>query len=387
MSSTPSNAIANPLTTWQVHAAGQDFRLYVELEPLLHDILADIRLAQRRVWIETYTLGNDPAGQQILAALTERAAAGLDVRLMIDAIGSLDAPDGQLNELEAAGGKVHVYHSFGFALWQRMHLPLLNRRNHRKLIVIDNRAGYFGGMNLVDPSEGNRAAAWRDIHLRVDGYVLGPLSATMERLWLQVHDQPAYWPKWPTKSLAQDEIDGVWLFDSTPGLRIRRADRVFRPLIRGAKRSITLSMAYFIPQGGVMRELVRARKRGVTVRVIVPGVSDVPIVQWATEHFYATLLKHGFKVYERDNQMLHSKAMIVDDHWTVVGSCNLDPRSLRLNLEFLGAIRARELTRVVKHAMALELRQSRRVTDAAIAGRSWWQRLRGQVAWWFRRWL
>ncbi len=386
MTSTPPSSAADRQTMWPVHAAGQDFRLYVEFEPLLKDVLADIESAQKRIWIETYILGDDPNGTRVLEALVRRAADGIDVRLMIDAIGSYDAPVGPLAELEAAGGRVHVFHSFGFALWQRMHLPLLNRRNHRKLIVIDDRAGYFGGMNLVDPAAANRSAAWRDMHLRVEGPVVNELAAVMQRLWLQVHDHRSTNRPWPTAALAK-HTDGIWLFDSMPGLRMRRPDRVFRPLIRGAQRSITLSMAYFIPQGGILRELVRARKRGVIVRVIVPGESDVPLVQWATEHFYARLLKDGFRVYERGNQMLHSKAMIVDDEWTVIGSCNIDPRSLRLNLEFIGAIHDAAMVKTVKHAIALDLRESRRVTIADIEGRAWWQRLRGQVAWWFRRWL
>lgn len=384
---TPPPPSAAALEHWHVHSAGHEFRLYTDIEPLLADILADIRAARKRIWIETYILGDDRVGQQILHALTERAADGLDVRLMIDGIGSLDAPSGLLLEFEAAGGKVHVFHSFGFALWTRMHLSLLNRRNHRKLIVIDSAAGYFGGMNLVDPSAGNRAAAWRDVHLRVDGWVLGELAAAMERLWQWTHERGVDWPKWPTRSLYQDTIDGIWLFDSLPAVRQRRADRVFRTLISRAKRSITLSMAYFIPQGGVLRELVRARKRGVRIRVIVPGVSDVALVQWATEHFYARLLALGIRVYERCDQMLHSKAMVVDDHWTVVGSCNLDPRSLRLNLEFVGVVHGRELASITKRALAIELRNSRRVTPDLITGRTRWQRWRGRIAWWLRRWL
>jgi cardiolipin synthase len=162
---------------------------------------------------------------------------------------------------------------------------------------------------------------------------------------------------------------------------------VFVPLIRSARRNITLSMAYFIPQGRILRALVRARRRGITIRVIVPGKSDVRAVQCATRHFYAYLLKRGFRIYEQGDYMLHSKVMVVDQEWSVVGSCNLDPRSLRFNLEFVAVIHARSTAAVMKRICHYEMQKSRRVTEADVARRSWWQRLTDRLAWSFRKWL
>ena len=113
--------------------------------------------------------------------------------------------------------------------------------------------------------------------------------------------------------------------------------------MRQARQEITLSMAYFLPMGRVLRAMVKARRRGARVRVVVPEVSDVRLVQWATRHFYEYLLRRGIHIYERRDRMLHSKAMVVDDRWSVIGSCNLDARSLRINLEFFAVIQSRAL--------------------------------------------
>jgi cardiolipin synthase len=162
---------------------------------------------------------------------------------------------------------------------------------------------------------------------------------------------------------------------------------VYVPLIRHARRSVTLSMAYFLPLGRVLRELVRAARRGVKVRVIVPQESDVRTAGMATRHMYQYLLRRGIQIYERKDQMLHSKVMVVDGQWSVIGSCNLDPRSLWINLEFLGAFRSRALARAVLEICHHELRHSHRVTQRDCQERGWLERLWGWLAWKLRRWL
>lgn len=388
MHATPlDHSTTEPHSVWSTEVAGHEIQIFVELAPYVRAVLDDLRSAQKRIWVETYILGNDPVGQAITQALAERAAQGIDVRLMIDALGSMRASSTMLAQIEAAGGKVHQFHSFGFRLWKLLRLRLFNRRNHRKLLLVDDEIAYLGGMNFVDPCEGVRDDAWRDVHVRAQGPIAREVAAAMERLWRRVHQQPVVWPPWPTNELWLRGPDTFLLFDSLPYLRVRRAARVFRPLIRQAKKQITLSMAYFIPQGPVLRELLRARRRGVAIRVIVPGVSDVPLVQYAAEYLYARLLKAGIKIYERRDLMLHSKAMVVDDRWSIVGSCNLDPLSLQRNLEVLAAIRSRKFADTLKEIIAQELRNSRRVTDDWLEQRSWWRRCVCRVAWMLRRWL
>jgi cardiolipin synthase len=181
--------------------------------------------------------------------------------------------------------------------------------------------------------------------------------------------------------------DSIWFFDSAPRLRKRRPARVLVPLIRQARRRIVVSMAYFVPVGPVLRELLRARRRGVEVVVIVPRHSDVPLVQWAGEYLYEKLLRRGVCIFERKDQMLHSKVMVLDDQWSIVGSCNLDPRSLRLNAEFLAVIRSQAAAEQIGRLCQYEIDHSEEVLLTHCCRRTWWQRLRDRLAWSLRRWL
>ncbi|MCI0640085.1 MAG: phospholipase D-like domain-containing protein [Gemmataceae bacterium] len=383
-------ALARPLLV-----AGHELKVFVESAPLIAAMIADIQTATTRVWLESYVFAGDGAGLAVAEALKERARAGVDVRVLYDAVGSLSTPSALFDQMQAAGVQVHAFHTLWEAFWQLAILRILNRRNHRKLLVIDDRAAYFGGMNIVDPQEAAEGAkhlfqstGCRDVHVRLVGPRQAELAANMDRLWRRLHKQPAdREPRtWRRPQISTGE-EHLHFFDSSPGFKHSRAARVFTQLIRRAKRSITLSMAYFIPVGRILRELGRASRRGVLVQAIVPGQSDVNLVQRACRHCYARLLRHGIQIYERQDKMLHGKVMIVDKQWTLVGSCNLDPRSLWINREFFAVIRSKAMAAVIGQVCAYEKRLSRRVTLADCRRQPWWQRLLDWAAWSFRWWL
>ena len=382
-----------------VAVAGQELTLFVESPPLIAAMLDDIKAARTRVWLESYIFNDDEAGRAVADALAERAQAGLDVRLLVDAWGSFSTPSALFNRLRAAGVQVHLFHAFYDAFYAVRFLQVLNERDHRKLLIVDDDIAYFGGMNIVDPS-GIRSAAdaksqhlpvsagWRDVHVRMVGRRQADVAAAFARVWNRVHHRPAgRQPKWPVKEIAQAPDDTIYFFDSRPLSKSRRPQRIIVPLLRQARREITLSVAYFIPLGSVLRELLRARRRGVRVRVIVPGQSDVKLVQWAARHLYEFLLKRGVRIYERKDRMLHSKVMVIDGCWSMVGSCNLDARSLRLNLEFFAIAHSRPLGQALLDICKEEIRASRRVDAAYCRSRSRWQRFLDRAAWAFRRWL
>ena len=388
-----------PLTHVPIVVAGQELLLFDESGPLIDAMLADIRQARQRVWIESYIFAGDAAGAAIGQALKERAAAGVDCRLMYDALGSNDTPDEFFADLEQAGVHVHAFHTLFHAFLQRSFFRVLNQRNHRKLLVIDDRVAFFGGMNIVDqrgiqsPDDAKArhlptSAGWRDVHARLVGSQQAEVADAFDRLWRQKLRQTRLRSRrWQLHEMLQARHEGIWFFDSRPDVRFRRAARVFVPLIRQAQTSITLSMAYFIPQGAVLRALLRARRRGVSIHVIIPGQSDVRLVQWATRYLYDKLLRRGVHIYERENQMLHSKVMVVDGVWSVIGSCNLDPRSLRWNLEFLSVVRSESLAQAVSSICDYEIKHSRRVRLRDWHALRWWQRLLDRMAWSLRKWL
>lgn len=379
--------------------AGNRLRLFADSSPLIAAMAADLRAARQRAWIECYTVCDDAAGQAIAAALKERAAAGVDCRLMYDAIGSISTPAAYFSDLQAAGVQVHAFHTLWNVVQRFASLRPFNRRNHRKLTVIDDRIAYFGGMNIVDQSglrqvEGASlrqlpiSAGWRDVHVRLEGPRQADLVHCLDVHWRsQQGEHRVSWPHWKIRQMLAAREDGIWFFDSVPHFRDRRPVRVLVPLLRQARRRITVSMAYFLPVGRIQRELLRAARRGVRIDVIVPQQSDVPIVKWASQHLYEKLLRRGIRIHERQDRMLHSKAVVVDDLWSIVGSCNLDPRSLRLNAEFLAVIRSETAAAQLGQLCQYEMAASNEVTLAQCRQRAWWERLRDRVAWAFRRWL
>jgi cardiolipin synthase len=384
-----------------LRVAGHDVTIFEESPPLIAAMIDDIEQAQQRVWLESYIVANDAAGRAVGEAMIRRAAAGVDCRILYDYVGSASTPASFFAWLERSGVQVRGYRSLGRALWRVRSLRWFHRRDHRKLLIIDDRAAYFGGMNIVDQSgirtvEQAKAhmlpasAGWRDVHLRLAGPRQREVADAFARLWRRprpLSRNRRRWPRWPVRSMFTEADEGIYFFDCRPQLRHRRPTRVLVPLLRQARHTITLSMAYFIPQGAVLRELLRASRRGVKVRVIIPGKSDVQYVQWATRHFYSKLLRRGIRIYERKDQMLHSKVMVIDDEWSLIGSCNLDPRSLWYNLEFFAVFRSAAMASAIRRICCYEMRNSRRVTLIDCLGRPWWQRLLDRLAWSFRRLL
>jgi cardiolipin synthase len=327
----------------------------------------------------------------------ERSRSGADVRILYDAIGSQATSFEFFEQLERAGANVHAFHSLREALWRFRPLRILNRRDHRKLLVIDDRVAYFGGMNIVDASTvlaaeaehpSPSSAGWRDVHVRLTGPQQRELAESFDRAWKRAHGEPVSWkPRAYRKALLAKQTEGIQFFDSGPGPGYSSAPKLFKRLIAAARRQITISMAYFLPVGGVLRALLKAPRRGVLVRVIVPGESDVPVVQHATRHLYSWLLRRRFRIYERQFSMLHSKVMVIDNTWTVLGSCNLDARSLYINLEFMAVIHSQVLARALNRAMRFEVEHSKRVTLQAYRERSIWRSLINRLAWMLRWWL
>ena len=395
-----SETADGPPVSLPTDVAGNQLWLFGDTSRYIEFLLADIRTARSRIWIEVYILAADHFGRQVIEALTERAANGVEVRVMYDAVGSLGLTDDLLQPLIEAGGQVVL---FGPILSNLLRWDLLtgrafsrlNRRNHRKLVAIDDRIGYFGGMNLVDAGDPPRAQlkmlaseGWRDAHVRVIGPLVTEIALAEDRLWRRIAGRKkVFWPGWNIEQDLSSRGDLARLYDSFPAIAFRRPQRLLVPLIRKAKRRIVVAMAYFVPLGPVLKELVDARRRGVEIDVIVPGRSDVIVVQAATRYFYRQLLNWGIRIHERQDRMLHSKLLVVDEEWTVVGSCNLDPRSFLYNLEIMGLFRSTAFCRAATQLVQDDLDQSVAITAEHCRSQSWLWRLFDRLAWSLRRWL
>jgi len=374
-----------------------ELQIFVETPELAAAMLADIRAARRRVWLECYIFTADEVGRAVAAALEERARAGLDVRVIYDAVGSQFTPAWFFASLAAAGVQVHGFHSLWEGLRRFRFLWTLNRRNHRKLLVIDEEVGYFGGMNVSatgDPPTPKGSApssgggSWRDVHVRLAGPDQVAIADSYARSWRRAHGEKVRRRRRSyRRGILSLRHDAILFFDSGPGARFTRVARVFARVLRQASSSIDISMAYFVPVGRVLRAILRAKRKGAAIRVVIPSHSDVPMVEWAARHLYRGLLRRGFTLYERQIRMLHSKLIVVDREWTVVGSANLDARSLYFNFEFIAVIRSKELARLMVGIIDEEIAQSERITKEKLTAWPWWHRWLAQAAYQLRWWL
>ncbi len=259
--------------------AGHHLTVFVESPPLLESMTRDILAAKKRVWLETYIFYNDHGGQKIADALKQKAQKGLDVLLLYDAIGSAITPGAFFNSLRKAGVKVHAYHSILEGLRRFRPLTILNRRNHRKMLVIDDAIGYFGGMNIIDNVESVErqeaesrptSSGWRDVHIRLEGPQQCDLAESFDRSWKSAHGEKvqkrsrkyrrALHLHHALHSPSDPVPESIRFFDSGPGPKYSRAARVFSRLLRYAQFQVTISMAYFIPTGAVLRSLLSAEE-------------------------------------------------------------------------------------------------------------------------------
>ena len=394
----PDTAAITPGAVACVEVAGHTLELFNQTHLLFEAMLTDIAAAKKRVWLETYIFSDDLASHAIADALQRRARDGLDVRLLYDALGSQHTDPAIFKTMSAAGVQVHAYHRIKEALRSIAAFIILNRRDHRKLLVVDDRCAYFGGMNIHDHGHLFRAsptdtsvdpaAAWRDLHVRLTGPQQVEVADSFERSWMHAKgEKMTRRPSAYRRAQLSQTDESIHFFDTGPGLKFSRAPRVFRRLLRGSNRSVVLAMAYFIPVGRVMREIARARRRNVHVHVLVPSMTDVPIAQYGAWYLYRKLLRLGIRLYERKNRVMHTKTIVVDRQWTLVGSANMDPRSLYINLEFMAVIRSPAFAQAVIRVTRNEMRRSRRVRFSDCEKRTLKQRFLSTLAYSCRWWL
>ena len=293
-------------------------------------MLAAIRGAQRSITFETYIYWSGDIGRQFADALTERARAGVKVHVLLDWVGSGKIDDSFLDEMTQAGVQVRKFHK---PHWYN--LARLNNRTHRKLLIVDGKTGFTGGVGIAPTwtGHGQDADHWRDTHFQVDGPVVAQMQATFLDNWLketgEVMHGEAYFP-----ALQAAGPSAAQMFSSSPSSGSESMQLMYHMAMTAAARSIDLSMAYFVPDELSARILLDALKRGVHVRLITPGkITDTETVRNASRGTWGPLLQAGAEIYEYQPSMYHCKVMIVDGLMVSVGSTNFDNRSFRLNDE------------------------------------------------------
>jgi cardiolipin synthase A/B len=293
-------------------------------------MLAAIRSARRTVTFESYIYWSGKTGKDFAHALAERARAGVKVHVLLDWAGSQKADHDSINEMGRAGVEVIKFHR---PQWYKFRH--LNQRTHRKLLVVDGTLGFTGGVGVADEWSGHAQGPdnWRDTHYRVVGPVVAELQGAFTDNWTKatgdVLHGDAYFPELKAAGTLPAQM-----FKSSVDGGAESMQLMYMLSLAAAQRTIDLSMAYFVPDDQAMDHLVAAIKRGVRVRIILPGEhNDSRLVRLASRSKYGRILAAGGEIYEYEPTMYHCKVLVVDGLWVSVGSTNFDTRSFRLNAE------------------------------------------------------
>jgi cardiolipin synthase len=296
------------------------------------DALLDaISRAERTIHFETFLWKDGTLGRRVAAALSERARAGVEVRVLLDAIGSNSMGRGTLQAMRDAGCRVARFHRRSLT-----NLGVLNDRDHRKLVVVDGRVAFVGGHCIVDHWLGDAqdAGHYADVSVRVSGPIVAQVQSVFSENWvgetgeLFVGDE-VFPPLSPAGDVAM-HVASVKPQRSAPAVKI-----LHHAMIAAARERLWIQNPYFIPEPEAIEAFRRAVERGVDVRVMMPsaGGSDNPLVQHAGHQVFDRLLRAGVRLYEYPHTLLHQKTMVVDSTWSAIGSCNFDDRSFEINDE------------------------------------------------------
>ncbi|MEN4918687.1 phospholipase D-like domain-containing protein [Achromobacter spanius] len=388
---------------------GNRVRLLADGPSTYQAMLQSIGQARRYVHMETYIFDDDAEGARFADALIAARNRGAEVSLMVDAVGTIKTPDALFQRLRDAGVQVAVFNPVNPARARAGWSP--NQRNHRKVLVVDGKVGYLGGINVssvyesssisggggsgagsgagkadAEPGGDAKSAPWRDTHLRIEGPAVAQLEQVLQAGW-------ASQAKEPIKGGDSQVAPPV----GTTNVRIlaNQPDRsdgytVYLTLMsafESAQKSIHITMAYFVPDPEFIEVLEAAARRGVDVVLVLPGFSDSSLVFNAGRSHYTGLLRAGVKIYERRDALLHAKTAVVDGVWSTVGSSNMDWRSFALNYEINAVVLGPEFAGEMEALFERDVADSVRITPEAWKDRGVDDRFMEFFSRMFERWL
>ena len=365
-----------PDPTRRRHRPGADgIELLTEGDELYAAMAKAIAAARGHIGLASYILAADEAGAPLLELLMERARAGIDVRIQVDAVGSAGLlPRRWQQRLEAAGVRVHRFHR-----WRWRDPMRFNRRDHRKLLAIDGEVAFTGGFNIHRQSSllHYGPQRWRDTHARLTGPLAADAQALFDAFWRGKLD----WAP-PGRGHAAAHL----LPNSSR--RCRRILRcAYRDAIAAASGRVWLTTPYFVPDRGMRRLLTKAAMRGVDVRILTTRTTDARLVRWAAHAIYPELLAAGVRVYEYLPRLMHAKTLLIDADWTSIGTANFDYRSLFTNYELTLQTRRPALAQTLESHFVRDLAQASEITAAHLSRRTLPHRLAARVGHLVRRWL
>jgi cardiolipin synthase A/B len=360
---------------------GNPVTLYFDGSQAFAAMCAAIGEAREEVLLEAYILKDDSAGRALAAALAGAARRGIEVRVLADAFGSSATHRSFWRELEADGIHVRLYHPLFPFLWYHPY------RDHRKILAVDRRVAFTGGMNIgeeygssVGPVK--HGGTWRDTHARLEGPAAWEMAVVFREGWDRAGGAPFDIPPLalPPDGAPTPPGASLLVLDSAPGRGHEETASVLAAAIAASRERFWLTNAYFAPRRDALPLLAEAARRGVDVRLLLPGVSDVPLVRHAGHGSYRHLLRRGVRIFEYRASVLHAKSFVADGYLSMVGSTNMDFRSFHFNAECNVVVLDAGVASALEERFTADLADAAEITLAEWDRRTTLHRLGDQLA-------
>lgn len=373
----------------QAWIPGNQIRILKNGPEIFPEMLSAIEKAKETVHLEMYIFRSDHVGWRFAEALAEKARAGVSVKVIYDSLGCLTTDPELFRSMKEAGVELFEYHPI--APWKRgWNLKWnLKWRDHRKILVVDGRCGFVGGVNIGDEYAGlaEGGGGWRDTHLKLEGPAVGKLQQIFLATWFKNKRNGSKvalssFPEIPPAGKLRVSIV------ASNGLRGRnQIKKAYLRAIRRARERIFITNSYFVPPHWFLTALKKARRRGVEVFILLPKRSDVRIIDYAARSLYARLLKWGIRIFEWEGPVLHAKTAVIDGRWSTIGSSNMDHFSFRYNREVnvvtLGSAFGAEMEGMFWD----DLKCSREILAPEWTRRNWVQRLLENTFYYLIGWI
>jgi len=345
-------------------------------------VINALEAAREFIHIEYYIFEDDTIGRTIIEVLKRKAREGITVRFIYDDFGSSDINDDLLRELRDAGILAFPFYEVKFFLLANR----LNYRDHRKIIIVDGKTGFTGGINVSDKYINNDDAGrlyWRDTHVKITGPAVNSLQYHFIANWnfcseSMLKIEPLLFPEDTVKD--PDENDLVQIVAGGPDYPSSSIMLSFFAAIARAREKVYITSPYFIPNESICEALKMAALSGKDVRLLLPGISDSHVVNAAARSYFREMLTSGVRIYLYQKGFIHAKTVIIDDSLSIIGTANMDARSFDLNFEINSVIYSRDICRQLYNTFEQDLASSREATLEEWRKRKWWQELRDDVA-------
>ena len=356
--------------------AGSKIDVYADGEATFEAMFSAIEQAQKHIHIEFFIFEDDRVSNRLRKLLIQKAQEGVRVRMIYDYLGSWRLPKSYIRSLRNAGAYVQSFLPVRF----RLNRFKINYRNHRKILVVDGKIGFTGGLNIADRYlYGNKLGKWRDTFVRIEGNAVHGLQANFLIDWLFVDRKiitaPKYYPEMP---VYDDNL--VQFVASGPDSDWENITHGLTHAIMTATDYVYMHTPYFVPSQSVVSAIHTAALSGVDVRLLIPETSDSPLSAAATRSYITRLTEAGVRVYFYQNNFLHSKSIVIDDMVSSIGSANLDERSSNQNFELNAFIYDKDTAQKLKELFLNDLEHSREVDANKWDQRSHWEKLKESIA-------